>query len=118
MGWAVGYDEHWQRWVGYGVPATCDHPGCGAAIDRGLGCVCGGEPFGGEHGCGLCFCEQHLIYTDKSIVCERCEQGRAPFEATPDTVEWAEHVLTDESWEQWRQEEPEQVARMRRALAR
>ena len=46
------------------------------------------------------------------------EQGRAPFEATPDTVEWAEHVLTDESWEQWRQEEPEQVARMRRALAR
>ena len=31
-------------------------------IDRGLGFVCGGQPFGGEYGCGLYFCGEHLSY--------------------------------------------------------
>ncbi len=44
MSWAVGFDETWQRDIGYGVPAYCDHPGCMAEIDRGLSYVCGGEP--------------------------------------------------------------------------
>src|SRR4051812_7048849 len=26
MGWSIGYDSNWQRDIGYGVPAFCDHP--------------------------------------------------------------------------------------------
>ena len=44
MGWAVGFDNNWNRDIGYGVPAICDFPGCGEEIDRGLGYVCGGGP--------------------------------------------------------------------------
>ena len=36
MSWAVGFDSQWDRDIGYGVPAYCDHPGCGKEIDRGL----------------------------------------------------------------------------------
>jgi hypothetical protein len=56
MSWAVGFDSNWKRDIGYGVPATCDRPGCGTGIDRGLAYVCGGQPYGGEEGCGLYFC--------------------------------------------------------------
>ena len=44
MGWSIGFDRRWNRDIGYGVPATCDQPGCGADIDRGLAFVCGGDP--------------------------------------------------------------------------
>lgn len=36
MGWSIGFDTRWKRDIGYGVPAECDHPTCGAQIDRGL----------------------------------------------------------------------------------
>lgn len=42
MGWSIGFDSNWNRDIGYGVPAFCDHPGCTAEIDRGLAYVCGG----------------------------------------------------------------------------
>lgn len=86
MGWQVGYDGNWKRDIGYGVPAICDRPGCGADIDRGLGYVCGGEPYGGEHGCGLFFCGEHLWVGGERQQCERCIDGEPPFEATPDTA--------------------------------
>jgi hypothetical protein len=101
MGWSVGFDPIWNRDIGYGVPAICDYPGCGEAIDRGLGYVCGGEPYGGEEGCGLYFCGEHLAH-----VCERCEAGLPPFEPTPDTAEWLTWKLTDESWAEWRRANP------------
>lgn len=66
MGWEIGYDPSWGRDVGYGVPAECDHPDCNAQIDRGLAYVCGGEPYGGELGCGLFFCASHLFYAEQS----------------------------------------------------
>lgn len=56
MGWAIGYDAQWQRDIGYGVTAYCDHPRCNKTIDRGLSYVCGGEPYGGERGCGITRC--------------------------------------------------------------
>jgi hypothetical protein len=40
MGWAR-YRNHEGRECGYAVAATCDHPGCTARIDRGLGYLCG-----------------------------------------------------------------------------
>jgi hypothetical protein len=97
----VGYDTNWNRWIGYGVPAFCDHPGCVAEIDRGIGYVCGGEVYGGDDGCGLYFCPDH-----RHILCERCESGSDPFDPTPDTREWIQHMLTDESWASWRRSNP------------
>jgi hypothetical protein len=112
MGYAVYQIE--GRWCGYGVPATCDFPRCGAAIDRGMDYCCGGEPQA-EKGCGLYFCSNHLWISatdDDPQMCERCCDEEPPFEPTPDTAEWAEHVTTDDSWAQWREENPEAAAAM------
>lgn len=113
MGWAVGFDSQWSRDIGYGVPAICDHPECETAIDRGLAYVCGGEPYGGEHGCGLYFCGKHLaIGLDHPQICQRCYEEKAPFTPKPDTDEWVNWKLTDSSWAQWRMENPEAVQEM------
>lgn len=117
MSWAVGFDHNWRRDIGYGVPATCDHPDCNERIDRGLAYVCGGEPWGGEHGCGLFFCSQHRTIGAKGLfVCERCDAGASPFQPKPDHPEWLEWKLTDESWAAWRAENPLAVAEMESAL--
>lgn len=126
MGWAVGYDDDRNRDVGYGVPAVCDHPGCAAEIDRGLGYRCGGTHnlTHDDIGCGLFFCYDHLwwkSYDDRETsasVCARCVQGEDPFEEwSPDTPEWVTWKLTDESWMDWRGENPDEVANLRAALA-
>ena len=120
MGWEIGFDTAWKRDIGYGVPAFCDHPGCGAEIDRGLGYVCGGDPYGGERGCGLFFCEKHQAYAKRRgrtvQLCSRCLRRRPPYSATPDHPEWIRHKLTDPSWGPWRAENPEQVAAMAEQL--
>ena len=123
MGWAIGFDSNWNRDIGYGVPATCDHPGCNAEIDRGLAHVCGGGPYATEFGCGLYFCSEHLQsryfeeYDEHHQVCERCmDEDKDPFEPKPDTPEWINHKLTDPSWEPWRKENPEIVKEMRSKL--
>jgi hypothetical protein len=115
MSWAVGFDSDWGRDIGYGVPATCDHPGCGAEIDRGLSYVCGGQPYGGEHGCGLYFCAAHLRYAgsrrDHPQLCHHCYRNDGQtFTPTPERPEWMRHKLEDESWEAWRQANPEWVS--------
>lgn len=123
MGWSIGFDKRWGKFgrdIGYGVPATCDHPGCKAEINRGLSYVCGGEPYGGEHGCGLFFCTDHLSHEDRGDdcpqLCERCASEAMPFDPTPDTAEWVNWKLTDESWAQWRAENAEEVAAIRAAI--
>ena len=106
MGWSAGYDSHWERDIGYGVPAFCDHPRCSAEIDRGLAYVCCDEqPYGGARGCGLYFCGKHLREQ-----CARCRNYKPPYAAKPDHPTWIHHKLTDESWAQWRSEHPRQVA--------
>ena len=84
MGWSKGYDNNWKREIGYGVEAVCDHPKCNKKIDRGLSYVCGGQPYGGEHGCGLYFCSEHLSYRDVRGVgfvqnCPRCLAYKSPY---------------------------------------
>lgn len=118
MGWSIGYDSKWQRDIGYGVPAYCDHPGCTEQIDRGLSYVCGGEPHGGDRGCGLYFCSKHLsLFARLPQLCERCApRKRAPFPAKPDHPDWMRWKLSDDSWRQWRKQNPEAVAQMRTAL--
>lgn len=121
MGWSIGYDNTWKRDVGYGVPATCDHPGCGAAIDRGLEYVCGGQPYGGEHGCGLHFCgaHQHIAggRRENVALCMRCYSGRMPFKPTPDVPRWIEHKLNDESWQRWRDRNPAEVKALKEVVS-
>jgi hypothetical protein len=113
MSWAIGYDDNWKRDIGYGVPAICDHPGCGKKINRGLSYVCcNEEPYGGD-GCGLYFCGDHLTFDG----CSRCENKQEPFKPTPDVAEWINWKLTDESWQQWRNENPAEVMQMRESLS-
>ncbi|MBU8834154.1 hypothetical protein [Mycolicibacterium goodii] len=133
MSWSVGYDPNWKRDIGYGVPATCDHPDCSKEIDRGLSYVCGGEPYGGEHGCGLFFCGEHLTYnlddagsngrrageTPPGPFCEHCGPAEAGecFDPKPDLPVWINHKLTDPSWQQWRDENPDEVEELRKAIS-
>lgn len=105
-----------ERWAGYGVPAVCDHPGCTEEIDRGMSYRCGEEE--GDGGCGLSFCSSHLwIGGSDPQMCERCADEEDAFTPKPDTVEWERHMLTDESWSEWRNEHPEKVEAMRERVA-
>ena len=126
MGWSIGYDATWKRDIGYGVPAVCDYPGCGEPIDRGLAHVCCNQEMrGGEHGCGLFFCEKHHNHYRRAIdhrraiygLCERCAKNLEPFTPTPDVPEWIDWKLTHDSWAAWREENPDEVERLRAARA-
>ncbi|WP_194838878.1 hypothetical protein [Nocardia sp. XZ_19_369] len=118
MGWSIGFDTTWQRHIGYEVPAQCDHPGCSAEIDRGLGHVCGSEPYGGEEGCGLYFCGSHLGYGETDArLCQQCQQCSEPFTPTPDLACWISWKLTDPSWQRWRTDNPDQVRQLHAASA-
>ena len=61
MGWAYCGTDSRGRDIGYGIRATCDHPGCSAEIDRGLGYACGGM-HGDSGGCEKYFCPEHLYF--------------------------------------------------------
>jgi len=112
MGYSIGFDSNWQRDIGYGVPAICDHPGCNKKIDRGFAYVCGGDAYGGKHGCGLFFCSKHLSFHawkdgKTTQCCKRCDTYKKPFNPKPDVKQWIKWKLKDKSWEQWRKENPE-----------
>ena len=109
MSWAIGFDTKWQRDIGYGVPAYCDHPGCNERINRGLAHVCGGDPYGGDEGCGLYFCAKHLFNLSDSNrpLCDACAGNDGNFPPKKDHPDWIHHKLTDESWAEWRKENPE-----------
>jgi hypothetical protein len=117
MGWSIGFDSNWDRDIGYGVPCECDHPGCSKNIDRGLAHVCGGEPYGGEVGCGLFFCGAHLWMARGTQVCNRCRRYRSPYKhPKPDVAGWVRWKLRHASWATWRRENPDSVANMRHQL--
>lgn len=111
MGYQV-YKLHVQdRFGGYGVPSICDHPDCNEKIDRGMAYCCGSEPFS-DAGCGQYFCVKHLGYTledDAVQQCERCLAGKDPFPIKPDTQDWIDWQMKDESWAEWRAENPDFV---------
>lgn len=114
MGWSIGHDSTWDRDIGYGVPAYCDHPQCMEEIDRGLAYVCGGEPYGGDDGCGLYFCGKHRGYNS---LCPRCQASKPPYKhPKPDHPTWLKHKLTDSSWAEWRAIHPADVTKMKALL--
>lgn len=104
MGWSIGYDDRWHRDIGYGVPAYCDHPGCDAEIDRGMGWKCEGEGCG----CGKFYCEQH-----------RHVASAHTHDAPPSREHplWINHLLTHDSWQKWRDQHPAKVAVLMAASA-
>ncbi len=108
MYWAIGYDEHWNRDVGFDVPGTCDHPDCNNAINRGMDHVCGSEPYGGDANCGLYFCKDHLelkkidVNEEPVAVCAQCANGKPPFKPSTDTKEWVTYKKTSNYWAGWR----------------
>ena len=123
-----------KRWGGYGVPAICEHPDCKEKIDRGVSYACGGEPFS-ERGCDRYFCGKHLYYVsfnddgeackhtlidcdcdDTVQLCDRCKKGESPFDYKPEVKKWVKHLLTDESWAEWRKENPEEVTKLKQQL--
>lgn len=125
--WDGGY-----RFCGYGVPSYCEHPDCNEEIDRGMAFACGGAP-DAEGSCNRYFCEKHrqgCFYIDPEGMhaddvkegddeddyefftgfCERCATDKdTPFPHKDEHPVWLNHVLSDESWEEWREEEPEMV---------
>lgn len=106
MGWGLGFSDKWNRWIGYSVPALCDFPHCTDQIDRGLDYICSGsEPYGGD-GCGLFFCPKHHQYctAERSGLCYRCSRNKPPFKPKPELMSWVEHLMTDSTWKQWRDE--------------
>ena len=112
MGWAVGFDSHWNRDIGYGVPAWCDYPYCNELIDRGLANVCGSEPYGGEQGCGLHFCAEHLSLGRSKhapFLCTKCFYYKQPYKPKPDHPDWIKWKMTDDSWAKWREENGIQI---------
>ena len=107
----MGYEiyKNGNRWAGYGVPAICEHPDCDKEIDRGFAYACGGKPFS-EIGCDMYFCEDHLFFNEDGIqLCKRCLEEKESFPYKPETKEWINYLLTDDSWEEWRKDNPEEV---------
>lgn len=121
MGWSVGWDSNWKRDIGYGVPALCDHPDCNKEINRGLSYVCGGQPYGGEHGCGLYFCSNDLFMNRRDDIwvqlCDRCGSNQEPFNPKPDCRKWLLWKMQDESWQEWRDANPDEVLKIQGILA-
>ena len=76
MGWANCGEDSRGRPIGYAHAATCDEPGCEAAIDRGLAYKCGPMHGAGSYYCEDYFCEKHLRHHDHpdgaGSVCARC----------------------------------------------
>src|SRR5687767_3270880 len=115
MTWSIGFDDSWQRDIGYGVPAYCDYPSCNNEIHRGLGYVCGSEPYGGDRGCGLFFCSEHI---GCNSLCDHCNAQTGDTHGPKrDHPTWINHKLTHESWAQWRSENPDDVSRLEREAA-
>lgn len=111
MSWAVGYDNDHGRWRGYGVPAYCDAyaAGCREEIDRGLGYVCD------DHKWRLDDDEfedyddlSHTIFVCGKHTCADVDEDNLP----PEHPDWVAHLLTDESWAQWRAENPGAVGQL------
>lgn len=96
MGWAFcGVNDHGQE-MGYGVPCTCDEPGCDEQIDRGLAHVCGGMHKNPET-CHKYYCEEHLFFTEampkgERQLCARCLKER---ESMSNLNKWSRTTLQE-----------------------
>lgn len=139
MSWSIGYCSNHKRDIGYGVPAPCDHPGCNVIIDRGMSYLCC-ENIHHSVSCGGYFCAEHrdnYVYADEvpdmddeelealgldgSEAEEDDDDGviacRHRIEPRKEAVEWLEFMLSNESWQKWRELNPERVQHFKERLA-
>ena len=51
-------------------------------------------------------------------LCKRCVRSSSskPYPRTPDHPTWIKHKLTDESWQDWRNENHEEVKRLQKEI--
>jgi len=104
----MGYQIYWSncRWQGYGVPAYCDHKNCNNKIDRGMGYQHQDDNDGATPNVIVCDDHRNASIRQTSIDYKR------------EHPEWLSHILNDESWEQWRDENKEVVKEYRDILAK
>lgn len=97
----MGYSVYWAngRWQGYGVPAYCDYPGCQEVINRGMGYQHPDD--GGDLIPRVFVCNEHRYKDIESFDIKRKEHQ-----------DWIDHVKTDDSWKQWREENQEAMKAM------
>ena len=56
------------------------------------------------------FCEEHLYLNEKCIqLCERCLNDKEVFNIKPEHPDFINFILTDDSWEQWRQDNSDTI---------
>jgi len=112
----MGYAVYWAngRWQGYGVPAYCDYPGCKEEIIRGIGHSIDYVEIGSGMGYAhdeeenypnVFCCSEHQDQELNSFMPEKKEHPK-----------WLNHILTDDSWKQWREKEPEMVLKYKKML--
>ena len=82
MGYAYCGTDSNGRDIGYGIRATCDHPGCEEEIDRGMAYVCGHFHGDDEYSCEKYFCEEHrqnLSDRGRGMICDECKELEEEF---------------------------------------
>src|SRR3990167_2703344 len=53
----------------------------------------------------------------RHCLCQKCfRYDKKHYKPKPEVKEWIDWMLTDQSWEQWRKENPEKVERMRKSI--
>jgi hypothetical protein len=63
----------------------------------------------------LYFCDNHLVTLGN--LCDRClVEAETYYDPKPDTLEWVSWKFTDESWDPWREENPEGVAKLKQRI--
>ena len=102
----MGYQVYWMygRWQGYGVPSYCDYTGCMHKIDRGMGYA---HPGAVDDNNVFC-CSKH----------EQIDVESFDVNYEREHPEWLTHILSDETWKQWREEEPEIVEKYKKLLSK
>jgi hypothetical protein len=100
----MGYQVYWAngRWQGYGVTAYCDHNGCKKEIDRGMGYRYDGG--NGTFSLDVFVCQKH----------QYCDLETIGIDLNKEHPDWINHVLKDDAWKQWRDENPEIVEKYKR----
>ena len=142
MSWVVGFNQEQGRHIGYGVLAICDHPDCTVEIDRGLVYMCCENPHPSPS-CGGFYCAEHrdnYIYGDEiddmddaelealgidvesQAVFDAVENAdivrcrHSPIQPNKESASWLQHVIEDDTWSKWREENPEKVIAYQEAI--
>lgn len=140
MGYEV-FDQNIQgkfRLAGYGVPAYCNYPGCSNEIDRGMSYACCGA-IHHDSSCGGFYCSEHATpfigedeledLDDEEVqavlegygleeaplfgedgLAYLCSHPPIEFKEHPD---WIKHISTDETWQKFREQKPEEFNAMK-----